>query len=373
MKLDDSAHSLRLARIRSSLRRSVVHLAVLAVGIAPLLAVSSERGSPISRISSSGSASEYWDIVARFDSNHSLFARFLITNQGPGDRTAVATWYLVDPDGMVVPFRNGRRKSRWTLSPDGARLEIGSSVLDQRGSVHSLEYDSTKRGIKIHLRFAPTGPVASTDTGRDSQYAIDLLDIGTPVVGSLWLRGMSEPLAVNGSISVTHTWMEAGESDLALRRIEFSSAAEGDGVYLSVLTEPAGDRHHWLVVKRDGETVFQTSDFHLEIDTPPRWRKGYPMPASLRIVGAGIEGSIDAGPLLVEVSPLEDIPQPFRFLLSFRTRPRRLWALASFDVRFRADPNLPAISLHGSGVTTVTYLNPLPKSISRSRSENAGA
>jgi len=337
------------------------------------LALSKERGSPNSRISSSRSASEYWDIVARFDSNHSLFVRFMITNQGPGDRTAVATWYLVNPDGVMVPFRNGRRESRWTLSPDGARLEIGSSVLDQRGSVHSLEYDSGKRGIKIHLRFAPTGPVAWTNTGRDGQYAIDLLDVGTPVVGSLWLRGMSEPLDVNGSISVTHTWMDTAETDLAIRRIDFSSSAQGDGVYLSDLTDPAGDRHRWLVVKRGGETVFETSDFQLEIDRPSLWRKGYPVPASLRLVGDRIEGTIDSGPLLIEVNPLDDIPQPFRFLLSFSTRPRRLWTLASFDVRYRADPNLPAVSLHGSGVTTVTYLNPLPKSISRFRSENAGA
>ncbi len=372
MNVRSSARTTQPARIRPSLWRGVACLAVLA-GIAPLLAVSNERGAPNSRISSSGSASEYWDIVAQFDSNHSLFARFLITNEGPGDRTAVATWYLVDPDGMMVPFRNGRRESRWTLSPDGARLEIGSSVLDQRGSVHSLEYSSGKRGIKVHLSFAPSGAVAWTDTGPESPYAIDLLDVGTPVVGSLWLRGMSEPLAVNGSISVTHTWMEAGESELSLRRIEFSSTGEGDGVYVSDVTEPGGGHHRWLVVKRHRETVFQTSDFQLEIEGPARWREGYPMPASLRITGAAVEGSIHGGPLLVEVNPLEDIPQPFRFLLSFKMRPRRLWTLASFDVKLRADPNLPPVSLQGSGITTVTYLNPLPQKISRSRSENAGA
>jgi hypothetical protein len=362
-------HSLRASRCSQGL----VGLVVLA-GIAPLLAVSSEhRGTPASRISAGGSASEYWDIVAQFDSNHSLFVRFLITNEGPGERTAIATWYLVDPDGIMVPFRNGRRESRWTLSPDGARIEIGSSVLDQRGSVHSLEYSSGKRGIKVHLRFSPAGAVAWTDTEHGSPYAIDLLDVGTPVVGSLWLRGMSEPLAVNGSISVTHTWMDAQESDLSIRRIEFSSSGEGDGVYVSDVTGPSGGRHRWLVVKRDGEAFFQTSNFHLEIERPARWREGYPVPASLRIVGSGIEGTIRAGPPLVEVNPLDDIPQPFRFLLSFRMRPKRFWTLSSFDVRLRPDPNLPAVSLQGSGITSVTYLNPLPKTISRSRSENAGA
>lgn|GEM_PF-1590333 len=359
--------------VRSQSQRHVARLLALLVGMAPLLLATTERGTPNSRLSSGSSASEYWDIVARFDSNHSLFARFLITNDGPGDRTAVATWYLVDPDGMMVPFRNGRRESRWTLSPDGARLEIGSSVLDQRGAVHSLEYDSGKRGIRVHLRFAPGNAVASTDTGRDDQYAIDLLDVGTPVVGDLWLRGMSEPLAVNGSISVTHTWMDDDESDLALRRIEFSSSEQGDGVYLSDLTDPTGNRHRWLVVKQNGEAVYRTSDFQLQIERPPRWREGYPIPTSLRIHGSDVEGSIVAKKPLVEADPLDDIPQLFRFLLSFKMRPKRLWALASFDVEFRADPDLPAVSLRGSGVTTVTYLNPLPKTISRFRSENSGA
>jgi len=245
--------------------------------------------------------------------------------------------------------------------------------LDQRGSVHSLEYSSGKRGIEVHLRFEPSGAVAWTDTDHGSPYAIDLLDVGTAVVGTLWLRGMSEPLAVNGSISVTHTWMETEESELSIRRIEFSSTSEGDGVYISDVTEPSGDRHRWLVIKRDGEAIFQTSDFHLDIERPTRWREGYPVPASLRIVGPGIEGTISSGPVLVEVNPLDDIPQPFRFLLSFRMRPKRFWTLASFDVRLRVDPNLPAVSLQGSGITTVTYLNPLPQQISRSRSENAGA
>ena len=118
-----------------------------AVLLAPSAAFAIERGRGSSRISDGGSASEYWDIVAHFDSNHHLFARFLITNEGPGDRTAIATWQLIDANGKRTEFRNGRRKQRWTLSPDGNRIEIGSSVFDRSGPVHRLEYDSTKRGI----------------------------------------------------------------------------------------------------------------------------------------------------------------------------------------------------------------------------------
>ena len=89
--------------------------------------------------------------------------------------------------------------------------------------------------------------------------------------------------------------------------------------------------------------------------------------------GDAIEGTIDAKQLLVQANPLDDIPQPFRFLLSFKTRPRRVWTRASFEVTFRADPNLPATSLKGTGITTVTYLNPLPRMISRSGTRHPGA
>ena len=74
-----------------------------------------KRVDPAARLASQGSASEYWDLVARLDSNHSVFARFMITNQGPGTRTALAVGHLVQPDGTVVPFHNGRRWGRWKI------------------------------------------------------------------------------------------------------------------------------------------------------------------------------------------------------------------------------------------------------------------
>jgi len=62
---------------------------------------------------------------------------------------------------------------------------------------------------------------------------------------------------------------------------------------------------------------------------------------------------------------LEAIPQPFRFLLSFKLRPHRVWARASFEVTLRAGPNSPETVLKGSGVTTITFTNPLPPELKR--------
>ncbi len=115
----------------------------------------SERGStsPAARVSKGNSSSEYWDAAALFESGHRVFARFSISNEGPGDDTGYAIGQVVFPDGTVVPFTNGRRKGRWQLSEDGLRMEIGSSVLDLRKPVRKLEVDKNTAGIKLFLRF----------------------------------------------------------------------------------------------------------------------------------------------------------------------------------------------------------------------------
>jgi len=336
-----------------------------AVLLAPLAATAVVRGDGLSHLSRGDSASEYWDIVAHFDSNHQLFARFLITNEGPGDRTAIATWQLIDPNGKRTEFRNGRREKRWTLGPGGDSIRIGSSVFDQSGSKHRLEYDSTKRGIRVGLEYSPKGPIGWIDSAND-RYPVDLLELGTPVIGTIWLEGMSEPASVRGTISITHTWMESNEAELALRRIDFASTGSGPSVYLSNRMAPSGESERWLIVLRDGDLRFETKRFELSLDSPSTSDRGdYPTPSELRIRGTEVEGVIQSQSTLAEIDPLEAIPQPFRFLLSFKLRPHRVWARASYEIRLRGEPNTPETVLKGSGVTTITYTNPLPPEVTR--------
>jgi hypothetical protein len=330
---------------------------------APLAATAVVRGDGLSHISDGGSASEYWDIVAHFDSNHHLFARFLITNEGPGNRTAIATWQLIDPNGKRTEFRNGRRKQRWTLSPDGDSIEIGSSVFDQSGPVHRLEYDSTKRGIRVAFAYSPKRPVGWSDSA-DGSYPFDLLELRTPVTGTVWLEGMSETASVNGTITITHTWMEESEADLTLRRIEFSSTGSGPSIYLSDRTAPSGERERWLIVASDGEVLVETSDFELDlVDLLDQGRGDYPTPRELRIGSPALKGVIRLGSTLAETNPLDEIPQPFRFLLSFKLRPHRVWARASFEVRLLAGQDTSKTMLKGFGVSTITFTNPLPQKV----------
>ncbi len=349
---------------RDRTRRCVRWLSLglaLAISFAPLAAMAFARGDRTSHLGDSDTASEYWDITAQFDSGHQLFVRFLITNEGPGDRTAIATWQLIDPNGKRTEFRNGRRKQRWTLSPKGDRIEIGSSIFDQSAAVHRLEYDSTKRGIRVAFEYSPAGPVGWPESASDP-YPFDLLELETPVTGTIWLEGMEATATVRGTITIGHTWMADSEADLALRRIEFSSTdASGTSLYLTERMAPSGEREGWLAVARNGKLLHQTADFELELGYSPNAQGGeYPTPSELRIRSSGLDGAIQIGPGLADINPLEAIPQPFRFLLSFKLRPHRVWARASFEVKLLVGQDTPETQLEGSGITTVTYTNPSP-------------
>ncbi|MBW2667931.1 MAG: hypothetical protein JRE13_16710 [Deltaproteobacteria bacterium] len=207
--------------------------------------------------------------------------------------------------------------------------------------------------------------MAWNDSASD-RYPSDLLELGTPLTGTIWLEGMSEPASVSGTISITHTWMEESEADLALRRIDFSSTGSGLSVYLSDRTAPSGKRERWLAIARDGGLPFQTADFRLGLDEPPTQERGqYPTPGELRISGPGIEGVIRNETTLAEIDPLAQIPQPFRFLLSFKLRPHRVWARASFEIKLLPEQGTPETVLKGSGITTVTFTNPLPPKVTQ--------
>jgi hypothetical protein len=248
-------------------------------------------------------------------------------------------------------------------------------LFDQSGEKHRLEYDSTKREALIQLFFSPQEPAAWTQPRVGKDYSSALLDLGTPVTGTILLKGMSQPVSVRGTISVAHTWMTKSEAKLALRRIEFSSSGGGTAIYISDLTTPSGDHQRWLVVESDGTEIFRSTDFQLQLgDSPAKsGKKDYPTPGSLQITAPGLEGTIQIGTLLFSVDPLKDIPQPFRFLLSFSTRPHRVWARSSFELRLGTATERKETVLRGSGVTTITFLNPLPPTVTRSETGNPGA
>jgi len=335
-------------------------LAVISALAAGLAVAAPERGDPAARRSSSDTAVEYWDFTAALDEGYRLFARVLLTNEGPGKNTAVAVGHLIQPNAETVEFRNGRLEGNWTLEPDGRKLKIGSTKLDLHAPARTLEHDNNRRGIDIRLRIESRGP-ARASAGERPDYHVDLLDLAAPAEATIQLVGMPAPLSLRGRATLTHTWMDRSEPELVQRRIEFTSLDSGDAVYLLALRAPGGEKTQWLLVERAGRVLYEASDVIVDLDERPGAPadRGYPIPARLRVHGASVSGSIALERILLEHDPLGDLPQPFRFLLSFAMRPRRVWTEAPVTLQLDAAEGRPAVELAGHGIASVTYLNPL--------------
>ncbi len=349
--------------------RPLACLCAVALLASVATAASLERGSPGSRLPNSSDASEYWDFIARLDSGHVVLTRFSITNDVPGDHVAYMIAHVVFPDGRSVQFEKGRKKGRWSLSEDGLHIVIGENELHQSDPERSLKIERGPALIDLHFT-----PDASRGLARDPigmSYWVDLLHTSAPVTGSLFVPGMDAPIDVRGSISGTHTWMHKSESKLNRRRIEFFSMPGGEKatedsrteIYIADFTSPKGARSAWLVVERDGELIYQGDQFEVELQgkLDSKLGKRYPVPAKLLIKGPDVEGEIQLSRLLTTDRPMNIIPQPFRFLLSFKMSPRRAWVDSTFSFRLLSRSDEPKVEVSGTGVAAVMYVNPLPR------------
>lgn len=330
---------------------------------APVFAVS-ERGNPAARLLPGEFAYERWELTARFDSGHFLFTEFLITNLGLGDWNAAVIGHVVQPNGTSRRFRNGRRNSKWDLSPDRLRMEVGSSLLDQRGPKNALHIK--KKRAKVALDFYPSGPALWSADFPPSGYAIDLLDPAARAEGDVWVKGMAEPVPIQGSVAVTHSWANEAESGLVLRRLEFFSLPNAGNtipemsLYLADLTTPQGTQRRWLVAKNGQQVVHQVHNFDVAFNGQVQNLGNYHVPQQLHFESERFKGAIQLDRLLLRHDPLDDIPQPFRFLIALKLKPRRVWFLSPFHITVQSNQASEPVHLTGTGVTKVSFLNPLP-------------
>jgi len=312
------------------------------------------------RMSRQDSAWESWDLSARFESGHILVARFLVTNDGPGEHTAVAVGHLLFPDGSPVTFHNGRSRERWRLAHEGMYLDVGSSELDLRAASRGYRIDKDRTGVKIQLAIEASPASSLASRQRPGGYGIRIVDVAAPIEGTAWIRErkMDEPVALRGRASLIHSWSDTRESKLALRRIDFASLSPAGAISLVDVTTPEGAHLRWLVVERGGQIVHETGDFEVSVGPDQAGSDRYPVPASVSFRDSAVEGEVDLQRILLRRDPFELVPQPFRFLLSFHTRPRRVWTESPFKVKFDTGSDRSSWQVQGAGIATVTWLNP---------------
>ena len=67
---------------------------------------------------------ETWSYAIRFDSGHVLFAKFLITNLGPGDKKIAVTAHMIGKGGDLLEIRNGAKPGEWDYHMNTKRLRF---------------------------------------------------------------------------------------------------------------------------------------------------------------------------------------------------------------------------------------------------------
>jgi hypothetical protein len=327
-------------------------------------ATAGEPLDPASRLPSGGSASEHWDLSAHLDSGHRVFARVLVTNEGPGKRSAAAFGHIMLPDGGAVFFKNGRRKSRWTLGPEGRRLEIGSTLLDQSGAVRRFQVHKQQRGLKLVLDYPGDASSARAPEGPGG-YRLDLLNLATPVSGSLVLPGGPEEIPLSGRITVTHAWTASSERAVLARRVDVTTLeATSYPLFLTDLTTPEGVRWQWVVISLPaGATIAQGAGgpaFGVNFVAREASDPAYPVPARLELTGPDLSGSIPLGEPFLQSDPLDALPGFLKMVYSFVAQPRRIWSDAHVDLLLKPDPGRAVLQIRGRGSASLTFLDSLP-------------
>lgn len=333
-------------------------LVCLAAGAAPAQAPAPRPPSVVARLSDAAEAMEYWDVAAQLDSGHRFFARFLITNEGPGQHTAAAVGHLVLPDGAVAPIKYGRAREGWQLSPDRRRLKIASAVLDLSEPLWRVEIDSDTYGFKVRLQLTRAAAPVSTEP-LPGAYWVDVVT-PTPARGTVWLRGMEAPLPVEGTVALTDTRMERNEADLVQRRAELFAGAGDLGIYLADLTLADGRRRGTLIVRDDTRVRYRSDDLpvifgdRLTVPGDP----AYPVPARWQIDRPAVRATVRLDREWLRWAPLDIVPQPFRFLLSLRAAPQLVWADADFELDLASTGDGGAPRAQGRGIALVALARP---------------
>jgi hypothetical protein len=308
------------------------------------------------RLPEGDAAAEHWDLAAHFASGHRLYARFLITNAGPGERNAIAFGHLLRPDGAPVEFRNGRRKGSWKLSEDRRRIAIGSSVLELGDSAHHFEVDNDKRGIEILLDFA-ADPGARAAPAAPGGYRVELLNLATPARARILLAGMPAPQSLEGYAVLTHTWFRRDEAELLVQRTDVASLDPQAGIFLTEVLAPDGKRWRWLVA---GTSAFTGDADDLVFEATGLRGSDYPIPATVEMRGNGLDGRISLGATLLEVDPSAALPALVRMVYPLAGKPRHVWVEASAELALKSRSRDAVLRLRGEGIATLVFLDSRP-------------
>jgi hypothetical protein len=367
-------------------------VSLLLLGLATALAGTAQSATPLdpsARMVEGDSASEYWTLFIELDSGHRITQRFLITNSGPGDHSAVAVGHLIEPGRPPYRYVNGRLRNAWTLSPDRLFLDIAASHLDLHRPKGALKI--TKDDIEIRLGFDFSDTAASARvpaTQLPSRYFVEALAVGAVTQGTIKAPWMAAPIAVTGHTWLVHTWTPADEAALLDRRIDAFGRSGETAFYGLQVTGDGPFAGGWQILSHPAKGRSDST-----IDFPAHWTdaasllsgepgRGFPVPNGFQLNGKMESGEIRLSNEWLRFDPLEVVPQPFRWFIRRSSQPQEVWADSRITDSIRSTPesmSLPPSSRTErvsnstresedetadsgvTGVASITFMNPIDR------------
>jgi len=341
---------------------------------------------PAARLLRGSDASEYWTLYIELDSGHRITQRFLLSNTGPGDHNAVAIGHLIEPGRAPYRYENGRRRARWTLSEDRLSFDVSASHLDLHRPTGQLRITKDDIEIRLFFDFPETGLAAAVASDRlPKNYHVDVLAVATPTRGTIRAPWMSEPLETRGRTWLVHTWTRQSEASLLDRRVEIFAFENGTSFYGLQIRRGTRFQRAWVLAGSDSAGMIESI-----INIPASWAEGepidedgqtrtYPVPSRFDFFEEPTLGQITLANEWLRFDPLAGIPQPFRWFIRRKVKPREVWAEAQIRVRLSSaleTPSLPDPSEAESdsnskreteeetaersvtGVASITFMNP---------------
>lgn len=341
---------------------------------------------PAARLLEGDDASEYWTLYVELDSGHRITQRFLLSNTGPGNHNAVAIGHLIEPGRAPYRYENGRRRARWTLSDDRLDFDISASHLVLQRPTGQLRI--TKDDIEIRLFFDFPGDALAGRVPEDrlpKNYHVEVLAVAAATRGTILAPWMSVPLEVRGRTWLAHTWTRHNEASLIDRRVEIYGYEDGTSFYGIQVRRGKSFSRAWLIAESNTPSMVESL-----INVPASWVEiestrqedqtaSYAIPRRFEFSRGPNSGRITLGNEWLRFDPLAVIPQPFRWFIRRKTKPREVWADAQIGVRLLSaleSPPLPDSSEIESdsnsereteeetaersvtGVASITFMNP---------------
>jgi len=341
---------------------------------------------PAARLLHEDDASEFWTLYIELDSGHRITQRFLITNAGPGEHSAVAIGHLSEPGREPYRYQNGRRRARWTLSEDRLFFDIAASHLDLHRPTGELRITKKDIEIRLFFDFAESALASRVPDDRlPKNYHVDILAVAAETSGTIQAPWMSEPLETRGLTWLAHTWTRKDEAKLVDRRIEIFGNENGTSFYGIQITRGTKFSRGWVLAESGSIEMIESL-----INVPASWLESiptgkkaqtqpYPVPRRFAFSEGTNSGQITLKQEWLRFDPLAMIPQPFRWFIRMRTKPQEVWADAVIGVTLSPaleTPSLPDTSETESGsnskretevetaersvtgVASITFMNP---------------